>query len=417
MSLNLTVHRGTQEIGGSCIELATAQGERLLLDAGRPLDAPRDAKDLLPATLDLSTGATVLFSHPHMDHWGLVEELPADWPIWTGSKSAELMRLTQGLFGGSIDREICTWTSQTKQLQIGPFTVTPYLTDHSGMDAYMLLIEACGQRIFYTGDFRTHGRKAKLVENLIIAPPPDIDVLVTEGTNLRSTKPTVSETELEGAFVSLAAATERHVFVQWSAQNVDRTVTLFRAARRTGRPLVIDLYAADVLERVSAGTGIPVPGERFPDLKVLILGSGKRLYARQKREDYVTRMATSPFAVSRRSIAETPAIIMLRDSMLNEFERGGLGFTPRDAYVFSSWSGYLDPQNEKSGWARASAAGTNVEQIHTSGHASPEDIARFAAAIAPKAIVPVHGLSWDDPGILLPPLKRLQDGESWKVGK
>jgi hypothetical protein len=47
--------------------------------------------------------------HPHMDHWGLIDELPKAWPLWTGSKSAEFMRLTTEIVGGKIDREIRTW--------------------------------------------------------------------------------------------------------------------------------------------------------------------------------------------------------------------------------------------------------------------------------------------------------------------
>ncbi|MGA2609931.1 MAG: MBL fold metallo-hydrolase, partial [Terriglobia bacterium] len=77
MNLTLTVHRGTRQIGGCCIEIAHPDGERVILDAGRPLDAPDGATGLLPASLDRSRPATVLISHPHQDHWGLVEELPA----------------------------------------------------------------------------------------------------------------------------------------------------------------------------------------------------------------------------------------------------------------------------------------------------------------------------------------------------
>jgi ribonuclease J len=76
LTLTLTVHRGTQQIGGSCIEIAHPQGDRIILDAGRPLDAPEGATGLLPASLDRSRPATVLISHPHQDHWGLIEELP-----------------------------------------------------------------------------------------------------------------------------------------------------------------------------------------------------------------------------------------------------------------------------------------------------------------------------------------------------
>ena len=117
MTLTVTVHRGTQAIGGSCIEIADSDGQRLILDAGRPLDAPREATGLLPATLDLGRPATVLFSHSHMDHWGLIDELPAEWPIWAGEKAAELMRLSAELFGGGIARPIKTWNSRSRPLR------------------------------------------------------------------------------------------------------------------------------------------------------------------------------------------------------------------------------------------------------------------------------------------------------------
>ena len=76
--LTLTVHRATDQIGGNCIELATGEG-RILLDVGRPLDAPKGATGLLPETLDLSRPVDgVLISHPHQDHYGLLDELVAD---------------------------------------------------------------------------------------------------------------------------------------------------------------------------------------------------------------------------------------------------------------------------------------------------------------------------------------------------
>lgn len=415
MTLTLTVHRGTQTIGGSCIEIAGPEGERLILDAGRPLDAPREATGLLPSTLDLSRPATVLFSHAHMDHWGLIDEMPAGWPIWAGEKAAELMRLSSELFGGGITRPIETWHSRSKAFTIGRFAITPYLTDHSAPDAYILLIEAAGRRILYSGDFRAHGRKARLVEAMITSPPERVDVLIMEGTNLGTDKPVITEAELEDAFVALARETPGHVFVQWSAQNIDRTVTLFRAAKRTGRKLVVDLYGADVLRRIADGTRLPVPGAGFPELKVVITPGGKRLYARQGREEFVTEMATSPFATSRSRLVEDRAIIMLRDSMVRDFDRAGLGFTSDDAYAFSNWSGYLDAADANSGWARAQAAGAKTVKLHTCGHASPADLARFAAAIAPKALVPVHGIAWDEPAISLPPVRRLADGEAWAL--
>jgi ribonuclease J len=413
--LTITVHRGTQQIGGSCIEIEHGSGQRLVLDAGRPLDASRNARDLLPATLDKQRPATVLFSHAHMDHWGLIDELPSHWPIWSGEIAAELMRLSTELFGGKLDRKFATWHSRSGTFKIGDFTITPFLTDHSAPDAYMLLIEGDGQRVLYTGDFRVHGRKASLVERMIEAPPAGIDVLLMEGTNLGSDKPVITEAKLEAEFVKLAYKTPRHIFVQWSAQNIDRTVTLYRAAKRTGRKLVVDLYGADVLRRISAGTRIPTPGPDFPSLQVLILSSGKRLYARQGRHNLVQEMVDMGVATSRKKLVASPSIIMLRDAMLREFAEQGLGFTPNDAYAFSNWSGYIDPNSSDSGWAKAEAGGSTRLKLHTSGHASPRDLERFAAAIAPRYLVPVHGVAWDVPAIHLPPVQRLADGEPWPI--
>lgn len=415
MSLQITVHRGTQQIGGSCIELKHPAGERLILDAGRPLDAPRDAKGLLPSTLDITSPATVLFSHPHMDHWGLIDELPPHWPIWTGSKSAELMRLTTELFGSRITTEIKTWHSRTRPFVIGSFTVTPYLTDHSGFDAYMLLIEGAGCRVLYTGDFRAHGRKSSLVDRMMAKPPSDVDVLLMEGTNLGSDKPVISERELEDSFVALARETPRHVFVQWSAQNIDRTVTLYRAAKRSGRALVVDLYVADVLDRVTAGTRVPRISPEFKNLQVVITPGGKSIYTRQGRSEFVTRMAKCSSSTSRARLVNESAIIMLRDPMIRDFEKGGLSFCRGDAYAFSNWSGYLDTSDPHKAWAKAEAAGARTLRLHTSGHASSATLSAFAKALAPAHLVPVHGVEWDNPGISLPPTRRLLDGEPWTV--
>ncbi len=215
MSLTLTVHRGTHQIGGSCIEIAHPDGDRLILDAGRPLDAPEGATGLLPASLDRIGPATVLISHPHQDHWGLVDELPARWPIWTGTGSAKLIAITGDVKRRPLIRTFETWDSRSGSFAIGPFTVTPILTDHSAFDAYMLLVEAAGKRLLYTGDFRRHGRKSALVDRLMAHPPADIDVLLTEGTNLGSDKPVKSEDEIEHEFAELFARTNGRVFVSW----------------------------------------------------------------------------------------------------------------------------------------------------------------------------------------------------------
>jgi len=411
LTLTLTVHRGTRQIGGSCIEITHPNGDRLILDAGRPLDAPDGASELLPASLDQNRPATVIISHPHQDHWGLVEELPSDWPIWTGANSAKLIAITGDVTRRPLVRTFQTWDSRSKPFTIGPFTVTPILTDHSAFDAYMLLVEGARKRLLYTGDFRRHGRKSTLVDRMMDHPPSAIDVLLTEGTNLGSDKPVKSEYELEDDFIDLFEHTRGRVFVAWSGQNIDRTVTLYNAAMHTGRKLVIDLYTADVLDRISEGTRLPRAG--FPNLEVVVTRGLRNYYSKLGREDFINRMARHGIAA--KALESSRYVVMLRGGLIRDYQRAGVTPTADDAFNFSMWSGYLsDPSHaELLEWCRA--AGAKIAFIHTSGHASPADLRKFAAAVRPKVVVPVHGDKWDEELHGFGMVRRLSDAQSMRI--
>jgi len=403
LSLTLTVHRGTRQIGGTCIELRHPGGERLILDAGRPLDAPRGEEGLLPATLDLEGMATVLVCHPHQDHWGLIGELPRSWPVWTGRASAALIAITARFARQPVRVDLQTWTAG-QALQFGDFRVTPILTDHSAFDANMLLIEGGGKRLLYSGDFRRHGRKSVLVDRIMRSPPADLDLLIVEGTNLGTDKPAYPETLLEEEFLALLRRTEGRVFVNWSGQNIDRTVTLYRAALREGRTLVIDLYTAEVLEAVADGTRLPRPG--FPGLKVVITSGLRKHYRDAGREEFVARMAA--YGISADKIQGRRDVVMLRDGLLSDYRAKGVVPTARDAFNYSQWRGYLDKPCEALEWCRA--AGAEIAYLHTSGHASSADLRAFAAAMNARNIVPVHGTNWETQSTGFGAIRRMTDG-------
>src|SRR5260221_6862090 len=62
------IHRGTRQIGGTCVELE-AEGARILLDLGLPLDADDVSEDLLPNVSGLRiedpTLSAIVISHGH----------------------------------------------------------------------------------------------------------------------------------------------------------------------------------------------------------------------------------------------------------------------------------------------------------------------------------------------------------------
>ena len=164
------IHRGTQQIGGTCVELE-ADGARILLDLGLPLDADDLSDDLLPDVSGLRiedpTLSAIVISHGHGDHWGLLPLCKPKVPIAMGAATARIMSAAAPFVPNSFVPNVSFELSDRKALQIGPFIVTPYLVDHSAYDAYALLIEAGGRRLLYSGDIRSHGRKGALFERLV----------------------------------------------------------------------------------------------------------------------------------------------------------------------------------------------------------------------------------------------------------
>lgn len=409
-NITLTIHRAAHEIGGNCLELSSSDGYRLILDAGRPLDAPEGVTDgLVPASLETARPVDgVLLSHPHQDHYGLLGQLPGDWPVFCGPACEKLVRLTSGIFGQEPPQPFQSWQGGVP-FSVGPFAVTPFLTDHSAFDAYMLLIEAHGKRLLYSGDFRLHGRKGSMVRAMMAHPPANLDALVMEGTNLGSDKPCVSEAALEARFAELFCATAGRVFVAWSAQNIDRTVTLYRACLRTGRTLVVDLYTAEVLDMLAAFGRLPRAGWR--NLKVVITSAFARMYRNTGREAFVARMAKHGIAADK--LAQTPSqwVVMVRPSLIRDYGFKGVEPTPDDAWSWSLWRGYLDNEDGRKVQAWFDGGQCPAVHIHTSGHASPDDLRRFAAALAPRSLIPVHGVAWDAEAVGFPPILRLADGQ------
>ena len=55
------------------------------------------------------------------------------------------------------------------------------------------------------------------------------------------------------------------------------------------------------------------------------------------------------------------------------------------------------------------------QTIHTSGHASVADLRRFAAALAPRKLVPIHTFEGDRYRELFDNVVRERDGVWWEV--
>lgn len=416
--MRVRIHRGASEIGGNCIEIETS-GYRLVLDLGKPLDVDVDAVIELPPVAGLATGDDpnllgVLVSHLHMDHWGLLPKVPPSVPVYIGEDAARILREAAFFSPFGIDLQPRGFLRDHRPLVLGPFTVTPFLVDHSAYDAYALLVEAGGKRLFYSGDLRVHGRKGTLVERLMAAPPSGIDVLILEGTQVRNganeSGAFPTEVEVERNLIETFGATKGMVLISFSSQNIDRLVTIYRACLKADRDLVVDLYTATIA-KATGRSSIPQPG--FDRLKVFVPQNQRVRVKRVGEFDRVN--AIKPWRVFPEELAPLRArtVMLFRSSMIRDLERADC--LEGAKLIWSLWHGYLDDHSSDPVHAFLERHGIPLIEHHSSGHASVADLRRFVDALNPGRVVPIHTQAPEKFAALFPRVDAQRDGAWWEV--
>ena len=421
-AFRVCVHRGTRQIGGTCIELS-CNGARILLDLGLPLDSgDTDPRTLLPAIPGLREHDPSLFalviSHGHADHWGLAPYSGPKLRIVTGAATRSIMGAAAAFVPHFIeladDDDGRLDLVDRRTIEVGPFAITPYLVDHSAFDAYAMLIEANGRRLFYSADIRGHGRKAALFERLIDHPPRPVHAMLMEGSSLGRLKPDQvfpTESEIE-AQLEQVFRTPGFVGVCASAQNIDRMVSIYRACKRTGRTLVLDLYAAEVL----AATGKDsIPKAGWENTAIYVPEYQRRHIVRNKLFHLLPGYKQHRIFREKLAALVPKAVMLFRPAMVPDIDK------ITDAWmgariVWSQWAGYLPSPTNQAFVAKLATRGVGVEVIHTSGHASIVDLKRLAEALAPEVLVPVHTFEGGRyPDLFGSNVSLRADGEWWEV--
>ena len=413
--MKIVLHKGSHEIGGTCIQL-TAGETSILLDVGLPLSAESQAVDVAQLAVD-----AVLISHYHQDHYGLMTLLPQHTPIYIGKLAKSFIDATQTFLGKEIPEREYRHFQAWKSFQIGDFKITPYLMDHSAAEAYAFLIEAEGKRLFYSGDLRSHGRKGKLFDNLIKNPIRNIDLLFLEGTMLhRSNDLFPDETAVETTILHTIRQQKNISSLLSSSQNIDRIVSAYRACKRTGKVLVIDIYTAWVLEQLRQIT-LNTPAMDWPEIRVFAKYSqDERLKANPEYfGDFRKRLYR--YRVKREELHATPESFLYFGKMssfrlIDKFKNAAAPVN----VIYSQWLGYIDrKQAGQFGSHQISAyrsdPAINFVYAHTSGHAPVEDLKKFAAALKPRILVPIHTEHNEDFSQIFANVITYNDGEFFVV--
>lgn len=411
------IHRGSKQIGGSCVEVESS-GQRLLIDIGLPLDAEENDSKYLPkiAGLDGSDPSLlgILVSHPHLDHFGLLAQVSPNIRVGMGTAARRILAAAAPFMPDKPPAIASGWDYVSERsFDIGSFRITPFLVDHSAYDSYALLVESGGKRIFYSGDFRAHGRKAGLFERFIASPPKNVDALLLEGSSLgrlSDDQKFPTEADIEEQLVRVFSATAGLAMVHTSGQNIDRIVSIFRASKRTGRKLVIDLYTAAILEATGKDS---IPQSDWPEVE-LFIPQAQRVQIKQNAWfDLLNRHESNRIFIQHLQDAPKKSTLLFRPLHRFDLERGDC--LEGAAYIYSQWEGYWEQGSFDmlKGWL--AKHGIEKQSIHTSGHASIADLKTLVTALAPRKVVPIHSFMPERYPALFPNVEIHYDGERWEV--
>ncbi|WP_166831561.1 MBL fold metallo-hydrolase [Thalassoroseus pseudoceratinae] len=406
------IHRGCHEIGGNCVEVES-HGKRIVLDIGLPLkdEGEVSVPDIGGLTSKDDSLLGVLISHPHPDHYGLLEEITEPVPIYMGEASRRIIDVSAFFTRlptlGNLEPHVL---SDQQTITLGPFSITPYRIDHSAYDSYCLLVEADSKRLFYSGDIRGHGRNAHLFDDLIRNPPRDIDDFICEGTQIGRDPDFAFPTEhsVADAMAEVFNETDGMCLVWCSSQNIDRLVSVWDACQRSRRQLILDMYTAEII-RAARDDALPKPGKE--GVTVYLPFSQKQKIKREKA--FHISNPYYPHRIYPDALAEAASgsVMVFRPSMLRDLQRAKC--LNSASLISSVWSGYVH-RNRKE-LDEMAALGIQRKQIHTSGHATVDELRQFVEAVPARRVFPIHLEDRDGFAELSDRVEIRNDHEWWEV--
>ena len=398
--MRITLHRPNQ-IGGCITEIVSSKGTRIFVDLGHNLPkGDQESEDEYAsekAITDLIGDARAIFyTHIHGDHFELFRYVP-DWiDQYIGPLAHEIIMTKYRHMSNATElKENCLKCLKKLELfkeyrkgrpiTIDNITVTPFQVSHSSADSYMLKIKCDGKTILHTGDFRGHGYMGngiyKVIDKFHIAG--NVDILITEGTNVdNNTKSILPEYVLKKEFKEVFRQ-YKNTFIICSSTDADRLESIYSANKESvRRPFIVDTYQKDILCLIDK-------------------------YAENEKLLYHFNIndicSYSPSVEKMDNMMRCHGFVMLlrcSEKFQSYLEKILPWCKPEETcLVYSQYHGYIDKREGNTAFNQKlydfveqfRERGCFVkEDLHTSGHASKQDLVRLCEQVNPKVIIPIH---------------------------
>jgi len=383
MTVEITPLGGLGEFGRNLLWLRCGDSS-ILVDAGVSFpDETFPGIDRIAPDLSALGGVridAVLLTHGHEDHIGalaLLREISVA-PVYGFPFTIALARRRLEEAGASLEglRE----ARPRERIDAGEFTFAFFRVSHSVPDSAAILIEAGGQRILHSGDFKLDpdppDGETTDREGIAAAVAGGVDLALVDSTNAeRSGRALPERLAGEGLEAAFAGAPSRIILTTFSshvariAQSVESALRARRRVAFLGRSMRTVSEIAQRLRRLSLPSGVLVaPAELagFPADRLLCLTSGSQ---------------GEPFSALYRLALD---------------EHADLRLSPGDLVIFSARTipGHERSVNRVTDHLVRRGARVLRETdppVHVSGHAHREDIADWLTLVRPGAVLPVHG--------------------------
>lgn len=381
----------------------------------------------------------VLLTHAHLDHAAYVHYLRPDIPVYcteatkiilqaiedTGgdqeyitykekfkvyrNRNNELSRANNAENRQEIRRQINV-IENLKKFTLGSLEVEPIEIDHSIPGVSGFIVQTSEGVLGYTADIRFHGRRKEDSEQFVErCSKSDLSYLLCEGTRIHESNPR-TELDVEAEVGSIIDSTPQLVVCMYPPRDLDRLLSLYNAANKAGRYLVIDLKQAYLLKLFQASDRFRGVYPRVDDKGIKIYASRKswglidkdlNIWSRKQRDvdyhNWEKEFLDLPNMVSGRDISakQKDFVFFCSDYSLQNL----IDIRPNEGsrYIRSSTEPFDDEMKFDEARVRRwiehfglISSDDDWHHVHVSGHADGNQLKGLIEGSHAKRLIPIH---------------------------